>query len=659
MRRPMRIAIVDDILEQHVASSLAAALRRRGHLVLATGKHSHGPGPTRDAGEQAMLAGALRAVQRFAPDVALLMRPQSWPVEFSTLLRRDGVRIAAWLSDDPVLFASGYRHAIESVDLLLHCGGAPVIEHYDRLGLAAPGVNFPFWTATRARRDPERPTTHRGVFLGHLRGAVRSHRLGLLESLDPMPAIYGQLDRGASSAAWLGELRTTAEIDRALADAAVGLSLPQQFADYAGTELDFEGLAALGGFETPSRVVQYAAMGLGVLTLDPAGASDAPSAFQGQVVTRTPEAFRERYRSLDRESLRALAEAATAEFGAHFSADRRAAMLEAILMDDSWRTERAEQRAVLYRDFSGLGRERRRRRTRTVPRRSRERRLRSVALLGTGWQDPDSHLSAVRRSLTDEGFRVHDLNPYALRDRLVSDPSGDFSSLLDSVSHDPVLGNDAMVLVGTEIGMTPAMWTAIEASGLVVGVAYDDAGWRAPRRSRLSARADVATTVRREVAEALARLDVDGRSRASVGMVAVEAQLRAAQPVMAVTDGAAELHGVAALDPDMPEPRDGEVLRRAVLDPALAAAPSSTMRTLRRLRRHGVALLLPVEVLREVVVEPAAGDASFATPEELLRKLRALADPDEGAATPTTMAGGDPRDRAHAADLAALLAAID
>ena len=114
---------------------------------------------------------------------------------------------------------------------------------------------------------------------------------------------------------------------------------------------DFEALADLGRFDVPSRVPQYAAVGLPVLAL---GCEASPSGFQSMLrVDDVPDALRELARlRADADAALRLSRQARAEVLAHFSARARARMLEALFSGRlDARAMLPHARATAYRLF--------------------------------------------------------------------------------------------------------------------------------------------------------------------------------------------------------------------------------------------------------------------------------------------------------------------
>lgn len=349
----MRIAIFDGILETHVASSFERALVARGHQVFNTGKIGQGfefPAAGADIGH---LETAVGNVLEFRPDVVFVMRPASLPHRLIDRFKRRGIPLAVWLSDDPVLFHLTYAPLLERYDYVLHCGTATVLQHYEDFFGRPTGVNFPFWTDHQAfpyvwgSEAPESEV----MFLGNVHDAVRRRRYFSIAQLRANTRIHGNtgadyLGLGA------GYLDSDAEVVSAGAAAQLALNIPQYFKDHRGLPTWFPGLGELGFFEYPSRVIQYIAMGLPVVSIVP-GVDTFESLPEMVVVENMEEADRA-ITELLAGDMPALSQAMEARFSRNFSATARAIAFEALLEDDtSWRSLDARERNLWFTQFDG------------------------------------------------------------------------------------------------------------------------------------------------------------------------------------------------------------------------------------------------------------------------------------------------------------------
>lgn len=325
----MKFALFDAINEAHVCTALADALTARGHDVLATGRLTHGFTAVSAVESKSRIAQAVDRVIATGREVLFNFRAGALDHAQLARLRDAGITTVVWLPDDPVLYATTYADVVDAYDVLLHCGDARVLRLYDGHG-HRPGVNFPFWLdparwpytwdLARARRPM--------VFMGNLHGPAKAGRYRLLAEAGGDVRVYG---RCAADPAGIhaGELHGVDAMRAVMRNFVAGLNIAQRFADYAGTAYDFPGLAGLGGFDLPSRVPQYAAVGLPVISLD-----SAPSAhFRHSLAAPDVAAalrIAERLRSSPDEAL-ALSRRARAHVEAHFSAASRARYLEALV----------------------------------------------------------------------------------------------------------------------------------------------------------------------------------------------------------------------------------------------------------------------------------------------------------------------------------------
>jgi hypothetical protein len=272
----MKIIIFDEILEAHVCEALTQALTALGHNVFCTGKVWHGHSPPSKASDIQLIDAIVDDLIARKFDALFNFRACSLLPRHVAALRAAGQRTAVWLPDDPVLYQVSYKDIVDSYDLVLHCGDGSVLDFYDARG-HKKGVNFPFWVdPTRFvinRADCEPVASSSGecnpwVFLGNLVGPVRGGRYAQLAVLNQGLDIWGKCNADPTGM-HRGYLQTIDEVAGALAQYQVGINIPQFFRDYAGTSYDFAGLGDMGNFFIPSRVVQYAAAGLPVVSIGP------------------------------------------------------------------------------------------------------------------------------------------------------------------------------------------------------------------------------------------------------------------------------------------------------------------------------------------------------------------------------------------------------
>jgi hypothetical protein len=135
-----------------------------------------------------------------------------------------------------------------------------------------------------------------------------------------------------------------------------GLNIPQTFADYAGSAYDFAGLAALGRFDLPSRTVQYAALGLPVISL---GSEAATESFPHALAAPDMHGVLRLVDGLRGEPAAAIAQSRSARHDVEscFSGMSRARYLMALLSGETDpRASSLHQREAGYRHFSGNAR---------------------------------------------------------------------------------------------------------------------------------------------------------------------------------------------------------------------------------------------------------------------------------------------------------------
>lgn len=263
----MKIVLFDQINETHVVDSLAAALVAGGHAVSSTGAVWRGHRFPQRAEDILMIHDKIDELLAESPDVLFNFRASSLLPEHVERLRRAGIRCLVWFPDDPVLYKSVYGQVIDLYDTPLHCGDQRILAFYQYRG-HKPGINFPFWLDPGVFRYAYDPSNASGdvVFFGNMHGPAKEGRYETVTSLHEDVSIYGKvpLDPGGCGK---GILQGIPETVATLGRYRIGINIAQQFSSYAGTSHEFPGLAMLGGFFLPSRVIQYAAIGLPVLTI--------------------------------------------------------------------------------------------------------------------------------------------------------------------------------------------------------------------------------------------------------------------------------------------------------------------------------------------------------------------------------------------------------
>lgn len=540
----MRVALYDGILEKHVVDSLERAFASRGHEVYNTGKVGHGYEFASGKAELRFLEIVVAEVIDWAPDWVFVFRPASLPPHLMERMQRRGIKLAAWFSDDPVLFDLTYGPVVEQYDLVLHCGNAEVLRFYERQFGRPTGVNVPFWTdhdvfpRVWGTEDPASDA----LFLGNVQDEVRRQRYFDLAQLQSSVTVYGNVGNdyyGLSG----GYLDSDAEVVAAGARARVALSVPQFFVNHRGLRTWFPGLDTLGFFEYPSRIIQYMAMGLPVVNVIPG--KPAFKTFPEMIVCDSFEEADDAITTLkhDPERLQALSDATAERFDRHYSALSRVLLFEHLVEDDSWMRASLEERTAWFTQFDALDAggpttsasfnagnheeialagehpsvadialpdspqsDSDVSPTETLGSTSDEVRLPTIAVTGMGWTDPTSRLSTIVRSLVRRGFPVVRINPAFDKKILVADPSKLSKFAVNASAFATTLRHaDVLIVAGVDAALT-TVGAEFAAKYGIKTIMFDDEGQLSTKRTeRLATRYDVvATSSPRRVNEAAA-----------------------------------------------------------------------------------------------------------------------------------------------------------
>jgi hypothetical protein len=327
----MHFYLFDQILETHVCTSLANSLAKIGHQVTSAGKVWSGhPFPTEPA-DIARIDLSLEQAIATRPDVLFNFRASSLLPQHIARLRAAGIRTMVWQPDDPVMYGMCYARIMDHYDDVFLCASRRVVDFYRYRGHKR-GINLPFWVDT-GRFASTAPQDKPGdvVFLGNGIGKARQGRYEALCDLTEQIALYGQFDSDPH-----GKVRgnlSEDEIIRTIGQYRLSINLTQSFDTYAQTGYDFAGLALLGQFFLPSRVVQYAALGVPTLTIQ-AGEYDPmhyPPGLRARNFAEAKSMIASALASPER--LGVLSKAARQYAVRHFDADSRAALLDAVCRD--------------------------------------------------------------------------------------------------------------------------------------------------------------------------------------------------------------------------------------------------------------------------------------------------------------------------------------
>ncbi|MBM6621152.1 hypothetical protein JTF08_06000 [Micrococcaceae bacterium RIT802] len=519
--KPSKIAIFDGILETHVGSSLGRALASRGHTVLNTGKIGHGFKFEEDPVRLKNLEREVDRVLDFDPDYVFVFRPASLPYQLLRRIRSKGSRLIAWFSDDPVLWRLSYGPIVDEYDVILHCGGEKVLGFYENKHGRATGINFPFWTDSQAfpyvygANDRETDV----LFLGNVHDQVRRQRYFDLSSMKPSIRIHGSVGADYYHVGG-GYLDSDAEVIDAGSRCAVAVNIPQFFRDHEGLPTWFEGLGDLGFFQYPSRVIQYAAMGIPMVSVVPD--SQDLDTFPEIICVDQPSALSSTIERLLRSGDLPLLSAKTRErFEANYSAEARVLALEAVLEDDGWRKRSLADRVRFFADFDGrdfapL--------TGGGPHQApveqvqvagggefddklleglkahletefKARSPKNILLVGTGWANAISAIRTAERALDLLGHTVTRVNPFPERAYFSPDPMSQYRGIFDCRRFVDARGlaPDVIMFVGCDYIPDPDGARQLAAEGVkFLNHANDssDAGYKS---LRLSMHMDVTT----------------------------------------------------------------------------------------------------------------------------------------------------------------------
>lgn len=352
----MRIHFIDTILEAHVPDSLVESLRGLGHTVATTGRIWQGAEFPEADEDLDRLESVIDGVIAWRPDVVFVMRACALVPSEIRRLRSHGITTVVWYSDDPVFFAKQGAPLAGLYDITLHTATERILAKYeDELGVRGFGMQF--WTSPEAfprLYDPRRCDFDL-LFIGNTHTKVRQWRYEWIAGLPLERAMYGQT-QGDPADIVQGVVDGDAELARACARGRFGLSVGQRFEDYHGTAFDFEGLADLGEFPLPSRIVQFAAVGVPVVHLVKfeEARRDLEVLFPPVRVVSTDEELVAAVRSYgaDPESLERLADDTHTWFLERYTADARALFLHELLCNPSrFEGMDARARAFAFLDF--------------------------------------------------------------------------------------------------------------------------------------------------------------------------------------------------------------------------------------------------------------------------------------------------------------------
>lgn len=351
----MKIILFDTILERHLPESLKRALESLGHEVIYTDLLLHGHGMISKQTDIDFMWDQIKKIEKHNADLLVSFRPMNLNIEMLQYLKKK-MKLAIWLSDDPVLYKTCYSQVIDYYDIVLHCGYKEVLDFYESKG-HVKGFNYPFWTdhaSFPVIYNPE-DADNDVVFLGNMNGQVRRKRYMEIANLPFTKKVYGLLDSdplgihgGFLKEAYL----YTDKVTDVLKTSKIGISIPQFFSEYNGLDYDFPELSDLGYFQFPSRVIQYAASGLPIAAIGDERMREVyPEIFVAETVEELIP-FIDKVTS-DKTFALNTSKAILERFEKDFSALSRARMLIALLGEnlEEYKKLDSQERSILFTKF--------------------------------------------------------------------------------------------------------------------------------------------------------------------------------------------------------------------------------------------------------------------------------------------------------------------
>ncbi|MGC0274673.1 glycosyltransferase family protein [Pseudactinotalea sp. Z1739] len=362
----------------------------------------------------------------------------------------------AWFSDDPVHYKSVYADSAPAYNIVLHTGGVGTLEVYrESLGLRN-GVQFPFWTD-----NIEHPFNGEAtekcfdiLFLGNVHDEVRRDRQEYLSALGERVAHFGKPSREAGSQ-HRGIIESLQELHAVARRSRFGLNFAQRFYQYRNSPNWSIALERSGHFSFTSRLVQYLAMGLPVMTrdIDALGRSVVPEVLEAQSAARA-RAIADDMDEADRLNL---AQQSHQRQRSAFHAANRARFLQQLVENDRWRRWSLDDRAEAFQNFSQEVSDRQpsrfRRAKYKVKLMARSKPL-VVGLTGTGWANPSSLLKWTNDALSATRTDVIQINPFHFPHLIRSDLQGHFRGIIDLSRDRHAKRLDTIISVGGEYLIT-------------------------------------------------------------------------------------------------------------------------------------------------------------------------------------------------------------
>lgn len=326
------ICLFGSLMEAHVNRSLHQALKNEGCQILSTGPVWGGHDLPKDEGDIEKIRNKLHLAIDQKIDVLFVIRAAALPPKLVREAKAKGVFTVVWLPDDPVLYDFLYKHVVDEYDLVLNCGSKNILDFYTAKG-HQPGINFPFWTSSDFFPycyNPEKSALD-VVFWGNCTGAGRKARYETIAALPARTRTFGRIgdDPMGLHGGVIKDINNTEKlVSKTFCNFKIGLNIPQHFSDYADSVYSFKGLEKLGSFQIPSRVVQYAASGMPILSFG----NTLNGLLPGAICVNSQEEAAKKLEVLrDADRLLSLSREVHASFKRFYSATIRAKFLLALL----------------------------------------------------------------------------------------------------------------------------------------------------------------------------------------------------------------------------------------------------------------------------------------------------------------------------------------
>ena len=344
----MKIILFDEIQEVDVVDGLYHSLVSLNLEVKRTGRLGQGFKPLGFWQDKISIDNEVDKIINENYNVLFNFRPGSLSLVHLERLKKAGVYLVIWLSDDPVLYNHIYSQIIDSYNLVLHTGDKKILSFYDSKR-HRPGVIFPFWANDRifdyAYEYVE--DKYKYLFLGNITGEVKKNRYTFLEELYPDIIAFGKCENDSKNI-FSHNISSAEDLLNSFSKAKIAINIPQFFMSYKGTEHFFPEMGDMDHFVLPSRTIQYAAFGLPIVSLGVKGKNlhfpEINNIYEIQDLIRN-----KKYN--DTEFLISTSIATRKRFEKSFTAISRARYLIEMIKNDNIQKFSLHEREFLYAEF--------------------------------------------------------------------------------------------------------------------------------------------------------------------------------------------------------------------------------------------------------------------------------------------------------------------